>query len=115
MKKTNRESGNLEVIGGDSKSRYIHVIKPDGDTGKHIATAYGTDLANCKVNAEQIVKYWNEYDGLKAENEALKEANKELLEALISLAAELKCYDWSKETYPVFENAKTIINKHSKQ
>jgi hypothetical protein len=126
MKKTNTTpSGNGEHTPGEwelaifefphGKEIVIKESKLKNKNGEWMFADRICTMGNYSTQNEANAKLIASAPQLKAENEALKEANKEILSALISVAAELKCYDWSKETYPVFENAKTIINKHSKQ
>ena len=105
MKQDNSNTGKQELkVGGTASSGYYNpnvITNKEGHwIAKTITNSYNSE-EQAKVNAERIVKAWNEYDQLQEENKALisqlaktgellnsaNAKNKELREALQKIDA----------------------------
>lgn len=83
--------GELYLSEAGTIGEFTIVIRPTpkhgGDIIAEAPEGWQDSMSNWRANANRIVKTWNEYDQLKAENEALKERVKELEDgAIIDMA-----------------------------
>ncbi len=81
QEETKYTQGELKKSNGDDNDIKLWVRNQEPNPGNtHKCIAILSD-DNKEADAARIVECWNGYDKLQAENEALKEANKEMIES----------------------------------